>query len=200
MPTYNDKVINVWLKGSDASQGSPIVTPIVQSPAYIYPTADNFPLLGTDPALKLEPEGGLQNTETTRFTRYVLLFGRPTATTLNVIVSVTGVGHIYEYTPIADTGYWYMYMKLSKTSDFTTFIDVTSEKRIYSYSENIVENTNTWKDIGTISEQIATRVTLNAGEYLLLVLRGSSKNAGGYATTSIGINSTNLKIYPAIFM
>lgn len=194
-------MINVWLKGSDASQGSPIVMPILQSPAYIYPLYDNFPLLGADPAVKFEPSGGTQNTETTRFTRYVLLFGRPTATTLNVIVSVTGVGHIYEgLGSTTDVGYWYMYMKLSKTSDFTTFIDVTSEKQVYQYTETIPSNTSTWKDVGTIYGQIASKVTLNAGEYLLLVLRGSSKSGDGVASTSIGIYSTNLKIYPAIFM
>jgi hypothetical protein len=194
-------VINVWLKGSDASQGSPIVMPILQSPAYIYPLYDNFPLLGNDPTVKFEPSGGLENTETTRFTRYVLLFGRPTATTLNVIVSVTGVGHIYERIGSAtDTGYWYMYMKLSKTSDFTTFIDATSEKQVYQYTESISSLTDTWKDVGTIYGQIASKVTLNAGEYLLLVLRGSSKNNSNIATTSIGINSTNFKVYPTIFI
>lgn len=201
MPTYEDKILYVWLKGNDSIFGTPLITPILQSHTYIYPTANNFPLLATDPALKFEPSGGIENTETTRFTRYILLIGRPVATTLNVIISVTGTGHIYERTGAAsDTGYWYMYMKLSKTSDFSTFTDVTSEKQIYSYSESIATNTDTWKDIGTISGQLATKVTLNAGEYLLLVIRGSSKNSGGVATTSIGIYSTNFKIYPALFM
>ena len=201
MTTYQDIITNVWLKGSDVSQGSPIIAPILQSPGYIYPLFDNFPLLGADPAVKLEPVGGNQNTETTRFTRYILLIGRPTTTTLSISIAVQGIAHIYERTgAVSDTGYWYMYMKLVKTKDFATFTDVSGEIQILQYTETIPVNANTWKDIGTIVGQIATKVTLNAGEYLLLAVRGSSRNSDSVATTSIGINSTNFKVYPMIFI
>jgi len=201
MPTYSDKITSVWLKGSDVSQGSPIIMPILQSPAYVYPLLNNFPLLGADPAVKLEPAGGTQNTETTRFTRYILLIGRPTVTTLSLSITVHGIGYIYEEIgTTTDTGYWYMYMKLIKTSDFATFTDVSAEKQIFQYTEPIPNSTKIWKDAGTIAGQIASSVTLNAGEYLLLAVRGSSRNTSGYATTSIGINSTNFKVYPTIFI
>jgi len=201
MPTYGDKITNVWLKGSDVSQGSPIIAPILQSPGFVYPLFDNFPLLGADPAVKLEPVGGYQNTETTRFTRYILLIGRPTTTTLSLSIAVQGIAHIYERTgATADTGYWYMYMKLVKTLDFATFTDVSGEIQILQYTETIPTDADVWKDTGSIVGQIATKVTLNAGEYLLLAVRGSSRNSGSVATTSIGINSTNFKVYPMIFI
>ena len=201
MTTYQDIITNVWLKGSDVSQGSPIIAPILQSPGYVYPLFDNFPLLGADPAVKLEPVGGNQNTETTRFTRYILLIGRPTTTTLSISIAVQGIAHIYERTgTVSDTGYWYMYMKLVKTKDFATFTDVSGEIQILQYTETIPTNADVWKDTGSIVGRITTQVTLNAGEYLLLAVRGSSRNSGGVATTSIGINSTNFKVYPTIFI
>jgi hypothetical protein len=164
MPTYSDKITSVWLKGSDVSQGSPIIMPILQSPAYVYPLLDNFPLLGADPAVKLEPAGGTQNTETTRFTRYILLIGRPTTTTLSLSIAVQGIAHIYEKTgATADTGYWYMYMKLVKTLDFATFTDISAENQILQYTESIPVNTDTWKDIGTNSGSNSYKSNVKCG-------------------------------------
>jgi hypothetical protein len=196
-------VSDVWIRGSDVSlqvqMQTALTYPILNisqnQPVYIDPTLDFILPLPTDPAKKLEPSGSISTTEKTDFTRYVLLFGRPSQTSLLISIVFSGTGHIKLNTgATSDTTYNYMYAKLSKTTNFSTFTDITSETQIYNYSQTVSANSNTWTDAGTISGRINTSVTLNANEFLVLVIRGTSKNASGVATTATGINSTNSPI------
>ena len=200
-------VSDVWIKGSDVSlqvqMQTALTYPILNisqnQPVYIDPTIDYILPIPTDPAKKLEPSGSTSTTEKTDFTRYVLLFGRPSQTSLLISIVFSGTGHI-GYNGGADTVYYYMYAKLSKTTNFSTYTDITSETQILNYSTNLSSGGTAWTDAGTISGKITSSVTLNAGEFLVLVIRGTSKCAGGYINTATGLNSTNFKIYPSVFL
>jgi len=200
-------VSDVWIRGSDVSlqvqMQTALTYPILNisqnQPVYIDPTLDFILPIPTDPAKKLEPAMSNSRTEKTDFTRYILLFGRPTQASLLISIVFSGTGHI-GYDGTSDTAYYYMYAKLSKTTDLSTFTDITSETRIFNYSIYIPSTGTAWTDVGTISGRITASVTLNAGEFLVLVIRGTSRCDNGYLNTATGINSTNFKIYPSVFL
>jgi hypothetical protein len=199
-------VSDAWIRGSDVSlqvqMQTALTYPILNisqnQPVYIDPTMDYILPFPTDTTKKLEPTRTVSKTEKTDFTRYVLLFGRPSPTSLLISIIFSGTGHI-GYDGGADTGYFYMYAKLSKTTNFSTYTDITSETRILNYS-NYISSEPAWIDDGTISGRITASVTLNANEFLVLVIRGTSYCSNGYLNTATGINSTNFKIYPSVFL
>jgi hypothetical protein len=191
MPVVYDVVRNVWIKGSDPPFG--VGNALFEDTTFYIDALNDFlPLRTTDPAQKLEPSAGTQTTETTRFTRYVLLSGTPVARTYYVYLRILGTGHIGVGTVSGATYYYRLYAKLAKTQNFSSFTDITAETTILSYSRGPASAVS-WLDEGTISGTIAALCTLNAGEALLLVLRGTSWcSVSDYS--SIGINTTNLRI------
>jgi hypothetical protein len=187
----SDINVPVWLKGSDPPLGVSDVL-FKDTIYYIDALNDFMPLRTTDPAQKLEPSMGTQTTETTRFTRYIVLTGTPAARAHYVFVQILGTGHIGVSTAWGATYYYRMYAKLAKTADFATFTDLTAETTIMSYSRGPAATTS-WLDEGAINGMIAALCTLNAGETLLLVLRGTSWCSVA-SSNSIGINTTNLLV------
>ena len=162
---------------------------------YVHALLNYVPLLTSDPALKLEPTPTAATSETTRFTRYILLAYASTPRTFLCSLAFSGTGHIYVRTLTA-TYYYRMYAKLAKTSDFSTFTDVTSEVTLMNYSRGAA-SADGWYDEGTISGVLNAKASLNAGEALLLVLRGTSWTSAT-CESSTGINTTNLRIYAAV--
>jgi hypothetical protein len=150
----------------------------------------NNVLLRTDPAKKLEPGVGGQTTETTRFTVYVPLLPLP-ASSVYIVFTFWGTMHIYENTP-STTYYYKLYTAISKTTDFNTFTDLTTEKVIGNYSRG-ASSTAGWYDEGAITGVLTGKVNGNDGDVLCLKLRGTSWNDLG-TNTSIGLNSTNTQV------
>jgi hypothetical protein len=187
MPTYDDKLVNTSI-----SLGS--ITPSV-SVAYISALYDFIGLFTADPAETLEPATQQVTTETTSFTRYILLAFAPIPRTILANILIKGTGHIYVDT-IGATYYYKYYGKLAKTSNFSTFTDVTSETTLMNYSRSSA-STAGWFDEGTISGTIIGKAQLNAGEALLLAIRGTSW-ASTTASTSTGLKTTNFKVYATI--
>jgi len=184
----------VWIKGSDPPLGGANIT-AEASAGYVFPLADFMPRSLADPSQALEPTPGTQTAETTRFTRYVLLAYASSARTVLAAAAIAGTGHIY--VDVASITYYYrMYAKLAKTADFSTFTDVTTETTIMTYSRGSATAAG-WYDEGAIAGSVRAKVALDAGEALLLALRGTSWNTSGYKS-SIGIKSTNLKVFAAV--
>jgi hypothetical protein len=190
----SDITLNTWLKGSDASLG--LYDVAASAPVrYINALTDYAPLLTTDPAQKLEPAPSGAATETQRFVRYIILSYASTPRTVLAVINLLGTAHIYVDTP-ASTYYYRYYAKLVKTSDFSTFTDVTTESTVMSYSRGAA-TTAGWYDDGTFNAVLRAKASLDAGEALLLVVRGTSW-ASGTVNNSIGINTSNFKVFPAV--
>jgi hypothetical protein len=183
-------------------QDEVLIPVLVLGPAsagYVNPLVDHAPLLSLDPALKLEPTPLGQWSEYTFFTRYVLLDYAKKPKSLFVAVSIGGTGHIYVDTAGVPHSYR-LYAKLVRTSNFSTFTDVTTETTVMSYDRGAAA-TAAWYDEGAIGGALRASVDLAAGEALLLVLRGTAWGyaSGVTATVSHGINSTNLKVGASLF-
>ena len=189
-----DASIPMWIKGSDAPLG--LYDVLVRGAAYyVQALLDYVPLLTSDPALKLEPTPTAETRETTRFTRYILLAYASTPRTFLCSLAFSGTGHIYVRL-LTGTYYYKMYAKLMKTSDFRTFTDITGEVTLMNYSRGAAD-TDGWYDEGEITGVLNAKVNMDAGEALLLVLRGTSWSNFFYET-STGINTTNLRIYATV--
>ena len=187
MPTYEDKITNILISSVNITTTTNAI--------YINPLADFAPLGSADPSLKLEPTPGNETAETTRFTRYILLAYTSQPKNVFVTVGIGGIGHIYVDSVTGPTHYYKAYAKLVKTKDFTTFTDVTGEVTIMNYSRGSV-STAGWYDEGTIGGSLRAKTLLN-DEALLLLLRGTSW-VSGTVKSSIGINSTNLKVFAVV--
>ena len=187
MPTYEDKITNILISSVNITTTTNAI--------YINPLVDFAPLGSADPSIKLEPPPGTETTETTRFTRYILLAYTSQAKNIFVAVGIGGIGHIYVDSVVNSTFYYKAYAKLVKTKDFTTFTDVTSEVTIMNYSRNNASSEG-WYDDGYIGGSLRAKTLLN-DEALLLVIRGTSWGSGA-VKSSIGINSTNLKVFATV--
>jgi len=188
MPTYNDKLVNVSLNLGN-------ITPAT-SQYYISALFNFIGLLTADPTETLEPSTQKVATETTTFTRYILLAFAPTSRTILASILIKGTGHIFvDYLSGVTYNYKY-YGKLVKTSNFTSFTDVSQEVTLMSYSRNNA-STAGWYDEGTISGTIIGKAQLNAGETLLLAIRGTTWSTT-YTQSSTGLKSTNIKVYATI--
>jgi len=193
----SDINLPIWLKGSDTPLGISNAAAVADL-CYISARSDNAPLLRSDPGEILEPETGTQTTETTRFTRRILLGYASSPRTFPAFVFIQGTGHIYVYTTIT-TYYYRYYAKLVKTNDFTTFTDVSSEITIMNYSRANA-TTAGWYDEGVASGTLYAKVSLNAGEALLLQVRGTSWSDVSTASSSIGIKTANFRVSAALLV
>ena len=190
MPVEQDIVRKVWLKGSDISLGASNIA-AAAGLCYISALSDHAPLLTADPSEVLEPAPSATGTETTRFTRYVVLGYASSPRTVLACVYLGGTGHIYVDT-LTGTYYYRYYAKLVKTSDFATFVDVTSEAKIMDYSRREATAAG-WYDEGRASGTLCAKVQLSAGEALLLQVRGTS-GCNAVAANSIGIKTANFRV------
>jgi hypothetical protein len=197
MPVEQDIVRKVWLKGSDPPLGIGNAAAVAE-PRYISGLVDNAPLLTADPGELLEPTPSAVTTETTRFTRYVVLGYASSPRTFLACAFFKGTGHIFvDY--LANATYYYRYYaKLVKTSDFATFTDASSEATIMNYSRANA-STAGWYDEGSISGALTAKVQLNAGEALLLQVRGASWGSGN-VSTSIGIKTANFRVSAVVLV
>jgi len=193
-------ILNTYLKGSDPPFGSPMLELLGLTVKYPDVMNNAFPLYASDPAQTYEPSYSSTETETERFKRYILLYATPIARVFLLHLHVFGTGHIYVDTG-ATTFYYKLYAKLVKTSNFTTFTDLFAEEVAMNYN-CAGKGAAGWYDEGTISWGKNIAVSLNANEYLLLQLRGTSwaSSTAVPSNSSIGLKSTNTKIYGLIFI
>lgn len=189
MTTYNDKITNIPLSIGNITSTVNVT--------YISALSDFVGLLTNDPTEKLEPSYQKTTTETTFFTRYVLLAFAPTQKMVLASIRFLGTGHVYIDALSGTTYYYKLYAKLTKTADFSTFTDVTPEVQIMNYT-NGGSNTAGWYDYGSISGVLTGKAQLNAGEVLLLTIRGTSYVASNQCNTAIGLNTSNFKLYPLV--
>jgi len=188
--------LNTWLKGSDPALGSPWIEVPNVVPRYPAPWANFYPLLSSDPASKLEPAPTAATAETTRFTRYILLYATPITRTFIIHLLLDYEVHRYVDT-LTGTYYYKYYGKLVKTTDFSTFTDVTTEVNFANISHSEY-GTAGWYDGYAGNFRITNLVTLNAGEFLLLSIRGTSYSTIG--NNSIGLYSTKAAIRALLFI
>jgi fermentation-respiration switch protein FrsA (DUF1100 family) len=188
MPIYDDKLVNALI-----SLGS--ITPAT-SQYYISALYDFIGLLTADLAETLEPPTQKVASETTTFTRYILLAFAPAPKTVLASIVIKGTGHIFvDY--FANVTYNYRYYgKLVKTPDFSTFTNVTPETMLMNYSRSNA-STAGWYDEGTINGAITGKAQLNAGEALLLAIRGASWSTTS-TSSSTGLKTTNFKVYATV--
>ena len=188
MPTYDDRASKISLASGN-------IAPTL-SQLYISALYDFLGFFTTDPAQTLEPATQKVATETTFFTRYILLAYAPTPRKVLASIYITGTAHIYvDY--LAGVNYNYKYYgKLVKTLDFTNFTNITSESTLMSYTRANA-STAGWLDDGTINGTIVGQTQLNEGEALLLAIRGTSWSSTS-TNSSIGLKSANFKVYPLI--
>ena len=197
MPVEQDIVRKVWLKGSDPPLGAFDIA-AAAGLCYISALSDHAPLLTADPGELLEPAPSATSTETTRFTRYVVLGYASSQRTVLACVVIRGTGHIYVDTTSYPVYNYRYYAKLVKTSDFATFTDASSEATIMSYSR-AAATTAGWYDDGPVSGTLCAKVTLSAGEALLLQVRGTSWSSTD-SRSSIGIKTANFRVSAALLV
>ncbi|MCS7369074.1 MAG: hypothetical protein NDF57_05130 [archaeon GBS-70-058] len=158
---------------------------------YIYPLEDDWPTLDSDPEVKLQPPVGSQTSETTRFTRRILLLYTPVAR--KMFVSLVFNGSMHYYLSTATTTYHMRYyVKFVKTKDFVTFTDLTGEVQLTS-GDYYGSGAGAWYDGFAFLKKYYAKLSLDADDFLLLNIRGTSWADIG-ADNGVGINSTNFKL------
>ena len=172
----------------------PSVTVLTEG--YVDPVPALSPLFATSPGTMLRPPTGGQTSETTRFTRQIVIYYAREGGTHNVFLHLLGTGHIFIDAATVDTYNYRYYIKLQKTRDFSSFVDLTSESTAFSYSRSGV-STAGWYDEGAVHHFLRASVTLFEGDFLILHMRGTSWTAMG-AQSSIGIKSATLPIRFAV--
>ena len=197
MPVEQDIVRKVWLKGSDLPFGtSNVGNTAIAEPCYISALTDNAPLLRSDPGELLEPQPSTANAETTRFTKHILLGYASSQRTILACIFFRGTGHIYIGSLAGQTYNYRYYAKLVKTNDFATFTDASSEATIMNYSCKGA-STAGWYDDGSVNGTLCAKVSLNAGEALLLQVRGTSWSGD---VDSIGIKTANFIVNAVVLV
>jgi hypothetical protein len=191
-------VKHIHIKESELSFGMPFIDFPTLKTRYPHVTDDYYFPEETDPVETLEPFEGTETVETTRFERYITLFGTALKRDVELYLWLTGTGHIYVDTVTATYNYR-LYIILYETENFFDFKELVSQKQILSYSRSQAASAG-WVDEGEISYMGYHGFTLDARNFLVLYVRGTSWTTSDTATSSIGLKSGNFKIRGQIFI